>query len=141
MNKVKFFSMIHAVASQQKPRYLLVGAWNTLFGYFCAVTLYYYFGNLLGVIVVGVISNILSISMSFFTYKVMVFRTRGNWLKEYLKAYLVYGLSSLIGILILYIGVDGLNQEFWIVQAFAIVIVTLVTYLSHSRFTFNSKKM
>lgn len=122
-----------------KVRFLVAGAWNTIFGYVCAVSLYYFFGGFLNIIVIGVISNILSISMSFITYKVFVFRTRGNWIKEYLRTYLVYGVSSLIGIFILYVGVDFLKLAFWFVQGFAIILVTLITYFSHSRFTFKTK--
>lgn len=131
---------IYAALSNEKFRYLLVGAWNTVFGYSSAVTLYYFFGDTLGVIIIGVISSISSISMSFITYKVFVFRTHGNWLREYFRAYLVYGMCSLIGIFILYIGVDKLGLQFWIVQGLAIVLVALISYFSHSRFTFKSKK-
>lgn len=141
MIKSYIHSAIIATASNEKFRYLFVGAWNTIFGYLCAVGLYYYFGNLLGVVVIGIISNILSISMSFITIKVMVFRTHGNWLREYLKTYLVYGMSGLIGIIILYVGVEVLKLAFWMVQGFAIVILAITTYLTHSRFTFKSRRL
>ncbi len=126
------------MASNKKLRYLLVGTWNTIFGYLCAVGLYYYFGELLGVIVIGIVSNIASISMSFITYKMLVFKTHGNWLSEYLKTFLVYGMSSLIGIFILYVGVSRLKFEFWIVQGLAIILVAILSYLTHSKFTFKT---
>jgi putative flippase GtrA len=129
---------ITSMASNKKLRYLLVGTWNTIFGYLCAVGLYYYFGELLGVIVIGIVSNIASISMSFITYKMLVFKTHGNWLSEYLKTFLVYGMSSLIGIFILYVGVSRLKFEFWIVQGLAIILVAILSYLTHSKFTFKT---
>ena len=87
-----------------------------------------------------IISNVLSITMAFFSYKVFVFKTQGNWIKEYIRTYLVYGTSSLIGILILYIGVDFLKLPFWLVQGLAIILVAIISYISHSKFTFKSSK-
>ena len=136
MIKNNLYSKILMILLSQKLRFLLAGGWNTAFGYACAVGLYYHFSEYFGVIGIGILSNIMSITMSFVTYKVFVFKTRGGWAKEYLRTYLVYGISSLIGILILYIGVECLRFPFWLVQGVAVILVTIISYQSHSRFTF-----
>ncbi len=85
---------------------------------------------------IGVISNILAISFSFVTYKLFVFQTQGRWLTEYLKSYIVYGSSALLGIGLLWLLVGQLMVSIWIAQGIIIIITIIVSYLGHSRFTF-----
>jgi putative flippase GtrA len=119
-----------------KARYLIAGGWNTLFGYVVGLVLYYGLGGREHVVAVGIVANILAITMAFLTYKMFVFRTKGNWLSEYFRAYLVYGATAVIGIGLLWLLVDGLNVGFWIAQGLVILITVVVSYVSHSRFTF-----
>ena len=60
----------------KESRFLLAGVWNTLFGYFSSLIIYNYYHNLLHILLIGVMVNILNISMSFFTYKYFVFKTK-----------------------------------------------------------------
>ena len=98
-------------------RYLCVGAFNTLFGYFTfAVALY--FLNLalpqrflyLTVILASVIANPLNITVAYFGYKFFVFRTQGNYLREWLKCFAVYG-SAMIPALLVLSALTGLLQS------------------------------
>jgi putative flippase GtrA len=118
-------------------RYLLAGGWNTLFGYFVGPIIYYGLEGRMHVVLVGIIAYVLSITMAFFTYKVFVFRTKGNWLAEYCRSYMVYGVTAVIGIGVLWGLVDGLKVPFWIGQGLVIIVTTIISYLSHSRFTFS----
>lgn len=126
-------------ADNTRVRYLIAGCWNTLFGYASGLFLYYGFDARIPVVLVGVIANVLAISMAFFTYKVFVFRTRGNWLAEYLRAYVVYGGTAMLGILIIWLLVDGMACPFWIAQGLAIVLTVIFSYVLHSRFTFRRR--
>lgn len=139
MIKNKYYSLIIASLSHKKCKYLLAGAWNTIFGYLSGVTIYYLFGEKLGVLIVATIANILSISMSFLTYKLFVFKTRGNWLIAYMRAYVVYGVSAIIGILLLLFFVKWLAIEFWLAQGLVILLTVVVSYIGHQNFTFRSK--
>ena len=125
-----------AVTLNKKFRYLLAGAWNTAFGYLSGVAIYYEYGNKLGILLVAISSNILSISMAFLTYKLFVFKTKGNWAIEYMRTYLVYGFSAIAGILLLSIFVKSLNIKFWIAQGLVIIITVVISYLGHKKFTF-----
>jgi len=122
-----------------KIRYLLAGGWNTLFGYVCGLVLYYGLGGRVHVVMVGVLANLLAITMAFMTYKLFVFRTKGNWLAEYFRAYLVYGATAILGIGLLWILVDGAGFPFWLAQGLVIVITVIVSFVSHSRFTFRNR--
>ena len=49
----------------------------------------------------GALGTVVCITVSFVCHKLFVFRTRGNFLREYLRAFVVYGGTSLISILLL----------------------------------------
>ena len=117
-------------------RYILAGVWNTLFGYFTSLLIYDYYHNFLHILFIGLIANILNISMSFLTYKFFVFRTKNYWLKEYLRSYIIYGGVALVSLCMLWFAVDYLNMPFWIVQALVMSLGVLISYIGHDRFTF-----
>ncbi len=119
-----------------KIRYLLAGGWNTVFGYSVGVILYYAFSNSLHVIAIGLLANFFAITMSFLTYKLFVFRTKGDWVREYFRSYLVYGAMALLGICMLWFMVDGFKIPFWLAQGLVILFTVIISYVGHSRFTF-----
>lgn len=123
----------------KRARYLLAGSWNTVFGYCIGVLFYYLLHNLFHTLVIIVLANILNISMSFLTYKIFVFKTRGNWVFEYIRCYVVYGNIALIGMLLIWALVDFFMVPFWIAQALVLVVSVTLSYVAHARFTF--KKM
>jgi putative flippase GtrA len=89
-------------------RYLCVGVFNTLFGY----TMFVIALTLLNTAIPGrflyltaplasVIVTPLNITVAYFGYKFFVFRTRGNYLIEWLKCFAVYGSGMIPGIVVL----------------------------------------
>lgn len=124
----------------RKIRYLLAGGWNTLFGYSTGVALYYSLSNYLHLIEIALLANAIAITMAFLSYKLFVFQTQGNWLREYFRSYLVYGVMALFGIALLWIMVDGFDTPFWLAQAIVVVATVIISYISHSRFTFKANR-
>ncbi len=112
MSSGGFRGLISHVPPGQFLRYLLVGGWNTLFGYACFAI----FTALLqprmayGYVVAIVISNPLSITVSYLGYKWFVFKTKGNYLREWSRCVLVYSGSMLISIIMLPIVVQSLRR-------------------------------
>jgi putative flippase GtrA len=89
-------------------RFLLVGGFNTLFSYALYALAVRFYGGLLPhsskVLVVDyaqVTSKPVAITVAFLGYKHFVFRTHGNYLKEWLKCVTVYGVSTPIELVIL----------------------------------------
>ena len=87
-------------AAGQFARYLCVGVFNTVFGYISfAVVLTLLNAVLpdrllsLTVILASVLAWPLNITVSYLGYKFFVFRTKGNYLGEWLKCFAVYGTS------------------------------------------------
>jgi len=87
----------------QFGRYLLVGMWNTLFGYasFAALT------ALLTPVIphsymaASPLSSILNITVAFLGYKWFVFKTKGNYLREWARCVVVYSGSIALGLALL----------------------------------------
>jgi putative flippase GtrA len=125
-----------AIILSEKMRYLMVGGWNTIFGYIIGVGLFLILNQYMHIILIAILGNIISITMSFITYKLLVFKTRGRWLSEYLKCHLVYGVNTIIGILFLWFFVDRLSINIWLAQAAIILPMVIFSYLMHKFFTF-----
>jgi putative flippase GtrA len=92
----------------QFVRYLCVGVFNTVFGYLSfAVVLTLLNAVLparflyLTVMLASVLPLPLAISVAYLTYKFFVFRTKGNYLSEWLKCFAVYGTGMIPGLIAL----------------------------------------
>ncbi len=89
------------LAAIQPVRFLVIGGANTLFGVadtFAVLKLLLLLQpsepKLMGTVAMAA-SSILNIGFSFLTYKWFVFRTKGNYVKEYLRSLTIY-LPSLV---------------------------------------------
>jgi len=122
-------------------RYLIVGALNTTLGYILANLLYYTLQNKFNLISISIFSNILLITISFLNYKLLVFKTRGNWLSEYRNFYILYGANAILGISILWVFVDLLGIPFWIAQGLILLLSIILLYIGHVKFTFVSARL
>lgn len=122
----------------QAIRYLAAGIWNTVFG----ITLYAVLIKIFGenhYLLLAVLSNIISITNAYICYKLFVFKTKGNIIKEYLKCYIVYGISMLLGLLILYVLVDLMHLTPIISNIISVLLLTIVSFAGHRYFSFRTK--
>lgn len=119
-------------------RYLLAGASNTFFGYFSSLGLYYWLAGVVNLILILIIASIVSITFSFFTYKIYVFKTPGNWVHEYVKCYVVYGFTAIFSSSFIWFLVEKNNVKYWVAQGLAIFITVFLSYSLHNKFTFSS---
>lgn len=126
---------------ERKTRYIICGVWNTIFGYLFGLIVYTKFLDKINFFLVSIVVNVACITMSYFTYKIFVFNTKGNWYREYLKAYLVYGFNAIIGTFGLWLLYEKLAIPIWISQAILILSLAVFTYLMHLKFTFYQKKI
>lgn len=131
--------MVKILKSRQF-RYLAVGGANTVFGYLIGILTYKLLYPGFSIWTIGFVGNLFAITFSFVTYKVFVFKTHGQWISEYFKAYLVYGSMALVGIVLLWLYVDVLDMTIWLAQGLVIVSTVILSYVGHSRFTFRRKE-
>ena len=127
---------IRAFVGSQFFRYLAVGAWNTAFGIGLYWLVYLLFGESVHYLVLAVPVNVLAITNAFICYKLIVFRTKGNWGGEYVRCYLVYGGGALVSMALLWLFVDffRLNPVFANIVGTALVVIG--SYFGHRYFSF-----
>lgn len=89
-------------------RYLLVGGFNTVFGYCTYLLVVKLLSTViparylsLTAIAASLVSTPINITVAFFGYKFFVFRTKGNYLLEWLKCFAVYGTGMIPGLVAL----------------------------------------
>lgn len=129
----------------QVLRFLVVGVWNTAFGYgtFALIT-YFLTDRLSHAYLIGnLIASVMSVLMAYLGHKFVVFRTRGNYLRECLRYYMVYGFSILLGLVTLPVTIALLglfiHEAQWlpyIAQALLMPFGALLSFFGHSRFSF-----
>lgn len=120
----------------KRIRYLLAGGWNTIFGYLLMVILYELLSNQFHLVSIAILSSFIAISMSFATYKFFVFKTKGAWVSEWLRSFVVYGVATLFSIFSLWLLVDVIDINIYISQAISSALVIFFSYFGHKIFTF-----
>lgn len=130
-------------------RYLAVGAWNTLFGYACFAGLTALFTGRIpeGYLVASLLSNVISITVSFLGYKWFVFRTSGNYFREWLRCLGVYSVSIVFSLVALPAAVHLLRQDPklslhapYIAGAIVTACSVAVSYFGHKHFSFRAQQ-
>ena len=124
----------------KKKRYLIIGLINTIFGYFIGILNYILFYKLIGIFFLSLLNNIVSITFSFLTYKYFVFKTKNKFfLSEYLKSYIVYGISFIAGTFFLWLTLEVLKLDIFIAQFITISLTVIFSYIGNNYFTFKEK--
>ena len=132
----------------QFVRYIVVGGFNTVFGYGLFALLTWSFKGLgsYNYMYAAVLANVIAISVAFLGYKWFVFRTHGNYLIEWIRCFGVYGSSMLIGLAGLPILVPILRhvlrrpeQAPYIAGALLMIVTVLFSFFGHKNFSFRQK--
>ena len=140
-----FARLTSHIPPAQFSRYTLVGIWNTIFGYgsYAALTALLMPRMTHGYLVAAVLSSLVSISVAFLGYKWLVFKTRGNYLREWLRCHVVYGTAALIGIIVLPAFVYGYHRLVgleasapYVAGATVTGLNVIVSFLGHRHFSF-----
>ena len=81
-------------------RYLLVGGFNTLFGYGIFALLNWLFTGMgrYSYMYATLLASLIALTVAFLGYKWFVFRTHGNYLAEWIRCLGVYGSTVLISL-------------------------------------------
>lgn len=100
--------LVNLFPGGQFLRYLCVGGFNTVFGYISFVVILTMLNAALParllyltVILASLLSTPLNITVAYLGYKFFVFRTKGNFLGEWLKCFAVYGTGMIPGLVAL----------------------------------------
>ncbi|MFA6104532.1 MAG: GtrA family protein [Victivallaceae bacterium] len=131
----------HRVEVDKVVRFLITGVWNTLFGVLVYIVLYEGLKQWVNYLVLAVPANILAITNAYICYKLFVFKTRGNIVREYLRFYVVYGGAMLMGMALMFGMVSGLGLNPVISQILCVPISLIFSYCSHRNYSFRKAKV
>jgi putative flippase GtrA len=133
----------------QFGRYLLVGGFNTLFGYGTYALLTALFDRVSphGYILAGAVSTLLNITVSYLNYKWFVFKTKGNYLREWARCVAVYSGGIVIGIVALPTLVFAIRHYTsyfasapYIAGAILTGATVVISFVGHKKFSFRPPK-
>lgn len=128
----RFFS-----AQSQSVRYVFVGLYNTVVGYFvfwlisCLLDGKAHYLFILGV------SFFISLTHAYILQKFFVFRSSGKWLSEYIRFFSVNISGVAVNAFLLTVFVES-GLDLMVSQAIATLAVTALSYFGHRKFSFRS---
>jgi len=121
---------------REQVLYLVVGGWNTLFGYAAWALLEYLLHDYLHYIAILVLSWPLAVFNAYVCYRHFVFRSKDSVWKEFPRFSLVYLGALVAGLAALPFLLHALPFNIYVVQAGYTVVVVVLSYLSHRFFSF-----
>jgi len=120
--------------------YLVVGGWNTLFGYGLWALLEYLLHDYLHYLVILVLSWPFAVLNAYICYRVFVFRSKGSVWRELPRFSLVYLVTLCAGLLALPVLLRTLPYNIYVIQAGYTAVVVVLSYLSHKFFSFGGNR-
>lgn len=145
-----FAALRRVLPGAEVIRFLAVGGFNTVFSLALYSGLVIAFGRMLPrsgkpliADIAFAISTPIAITVAFLCYKHFVFRTKGNYLKEWLKCFAVYSVSFPMGLVILP-AATHLFQRISLTHPYApflaglvnSIIIACYSYFAHKKFSF-----
>ena len=135
MNKINLLLKIF-FKLPEKIRFVLVGGFNTVFGFSFFALLYSLLYSNTHYLVILIFSNFVAMTVAFFMLKFFVFRTKHNYLKELLRCFTTYSVIFSLNSALLYLLVDLLNCHVIASQFFITIIIVILSYMGHKHFSF-----
>lgn len=145
-------TLAQRIPTGEALRFLIAGASNTLFGVADTFALTWLFvharpdHSAAMTSAAAFVSTCINITVSFLTYKWFVFRTKGNYLREYSRSFLVYVPSLLLSTFA--VGPLAALLAHWlprpalapyVAQACIIAVAIVPQFLGHKNITFRKK--
>ncbi|MDR3763141.1 MAG: GtrA family protein [Acidobacteriota bacterium] len=140
-----FAKLTEHIPPGQFGRYLLVGGWNTAFAYGTFALLTHMLENIVpqSYMAASVLSSFLNITVAFLGYKWFVFKTKGNYLREWLRCVGVYSTNIAFGLIALPTVVYILRHTThlqrsapYVAGAMLTFVTVLVSFFGHKHYSF-----
>ena len=121
---------------EQGLRFLLVGAFNTAFGFVLFALLLYLADDRVHYLVVLAVASVGAVLMAFAAYRTFVFRVRGSVLKDLARFSLVYVVALAVNAVALPLLVEVGGVPVLPAQAVFVVLTVIFSFLAHRSFSF-----
>ena len=116
--------------------YLVIGGWNTVFGYGVWAVLQYLLGDHVHYLVVVVLSWPIAVLNAYLGYRIVVFQSDGSMLRELPRFSLVYVATLLVNLALLPLALSTLPLNIYVIQALFTACVVVASFLAHKYFSF-----
>jgi putative flippase GtrA len=120
----------------RKLRFLIVGGWNTVFGYLCFTGLYLLAGDYVHYLIITTVAHAINIAQAYVMHRHLVFRSEARVAGEFLRFNASHIGTFLLGLLAMYILVEAGGLSPLVAQALVILMNLVLSYVLHSRVTF-----
>ena len=117
-------------------RFLIVGAYDSIFSYGVFAILYSLFGGGWGDVAVQIVTLIIGITNAYIMHRFVTYRSHGVWWKEYLRFYVVYGVQALMKMGCFFVFATWLEWNGYLVQLTLTVAFTVISFWAHKHYSF-----
>ena len=120
-------------------RYLVIGGWNTVFGYLAFAGLYLVLHERIHYLVISCVAHFLAVTNAFIWQRWLVFRSASPWWPAYLRfnaVQLVVLGAGLVGMTIM---VEVLHLHPLVAQLVVIAGAVVFGYVMNHRYSFRSR--
>ena len=147
-NNALKFSLVDLMAKHRvKVKFVLVGIWNTIFGYsvFCLLETLFshkFATRYIAYMSAMVLGQIVAIINAYVSHKYITFKSRVRGRKmiiEFLRFSMTYAVIFCLNLILLPIFVEIFHITPKISAAILILTCSVISYLGHSRFSFKVK--
>lgn len=127
---------LQAAWRHEKFRFLVVGVFNTIFGYLVFLALYLAFGTRCHYLMLSAISHAISVLVAFCGQRTLVFHSTQPWPAEFIRYNVSLIFSFLTGLLCLYVLVEFAKLNPGVGQAITVAVSVVISYLTHRHYSF-----
>lgn len=128
-----FVSMWHG---QEKIRFLVIGVYNTLFGYLVFTCLYLIFHRRVHYLAILTLAHLIAVINAFISHRILTFRAKGDLIGDFFRFNLTYLGTLAISLLGLPLLTELGHLHPLVGQAILMIFNVLASYLLHKRISF-----
>jgi len=122
--------------TKQGVRYLIVGIWNTIFGYGLFAVLEVSLGNRIPYILLLAVAQVVATINAFFCYRWLVFKVSGYFWRDLWRFSLVYAGAFAVNLVALPFLVEVFGMNVLVAQALVVGGTIVASFLLHRNFSF-----
>ena len=139
MNQISFLFKIF-FKLPEKLRFILIGGFNTVFGFSLFTLLYFLLGTKIHYLIILIFNHLIAVSISYLMLKFFVFCTKGNYLREFINCHITYLLIITLNMFFLYAMVDVFKQNILFSQLFITFFLVIFSYYGNKYFSFTIER-
>ena len=120
----------------QGVRYLVIGGWNTVFGFAAFAALNIAFGDDVNYMFLLTVAGVLAVLNAYIGYRTFVFKVRGHWWRDLARFSLVYVAAFIPNLVLLPLLVEVVHVPVLPAQALVTAGIVVASFFGHRSFSF-----